>query len=233
MARRRSGRHRARSRTDGAAARVGRAVTDVASIPQRLDERIRPAATAAGWLGVLGLAACAVLHVLPDADWPAGTTRDRLPVYVTCALVAASLLGWSFMQEGQKRIERRTGRPIGLALFVFLPLAAAAVTLADEHLPIRPDVRREWETVFVAARWYSPAAVVASVAAFLASKSGRRARLVGHGLLLAPYAVLLGALVFGFRFPWIDEPLHDTLGSLGGGAVALQIVLAWFVGAVG
>ena len=235
MARRTSARapSRARSGVDRAAARVGRTVTDVASLPQRLDDRLRPLATALGWAGTAALAACAVLHFLPDDAWPDGLSRAQLPVYATWALVTASLLGWSFMQEGQKRIERQSGRTLGLALFVFLPLIAAAVTLADEHLPLRPEVRADWNTLFVAARWYSPAAVVASLAAFLSSKSRRAARLAGHSLLLAPYAVLLAALVFGFRFPWIDEPLHETLEALGGGAVALQIVLAWFVGAAG
>jgi hypothetical protein len=94
-------------------------------------------------------------------------------------------------------------------------------------------VRAEWATLFWVARWYSPAAIVASIASFLSTKTRRPARGAAYALLFLPYGVLLGALVFGFRFPWIDVPLRQTLGALGGGAVALQLVLAWFVGAAG
>lgn len=219
-----------------AAARVARAAMDAATLPKRLDERVRPLAAACGWAGIAALATCAALRWAGPAEWPLGLRPERLPVYATVALVAASLLGWAFMQEGQARIERRAGRRLGFVLFVALPLLATALTLADDHAPLRPETRAGWQTAFWIARWYTPAAVVASLWAFLAGRlrgrpAGRAARAAGYGALLAPYAVLLAALVFGFRFPWVAEPLHETLRTLGGGAAAVQLVLAWFVGA--
>lgn len=210
--------------------KVERTVKDVAALGSRIDAFVRPAATAVGWAGIVALAALGLLSGAPPEEWPDVLDPGKLAVYTTLALVAASLLGWSFMQEGQARIMRKTGRGTGLVLFVFLPLAAALVGLVEGHAPLEPATRAEFATAFWIARWYSPAAVVASVAAFLAAKSGRTIRGVWYAALLTPYCVLLGALVFGFRFPWIEVPLRTTLGALGGGAVAMQIVLAWFVG---
>lgn len=213
------------------AARVGRALADAAAIPKRLDDHVRPVATWIGWSGTAALGACGVLYAMPDEDWPGGLTRARLPVYVTIALVAASLLGWAYMQQGQQRIERRVGRRAAFWLFVALPLAAAAIGIVEDRAPLSAETHASWAAVFRVARWVSPAAIVVSVAAFMSSKARRSA---GHGiaysLLFLPYAVLLAALVFGFHLPWVDRPLHETLGALGGGAVALQLALAWFVG---
>ena len=213
------------------AARVGRALEGAATIPKRIDERVRPFATWLGWLGTAALAGCGVLAAMPDAEWPDGLIRARLPVYVTISLVAASLLGWAYMQQGQSRIERRVGRRAAFWLFVALPIAAAVLGIVEDKAPLGPGARASWSTLFSIARWYSPAAIVASVAAFMSAKARRStSHGIAYTLLFAPYAVLLAALVFGFHFPWIDEPLHDTLGALGGGAVALQLALAWFVG---
>jgi hypothetical protein len=219
-----------------ATARVARAALDAATLPKRLDERVRPVAAALGWAGMAALAACFALRWVDPAAWPLGLRPERMPVYATVALVAASLVGWSYMQEGQARIERRAGRQLGFVLFVALPLLATLLTLADDHALLRADTRADWSTALLVARWYTPAAVLASLWAFLASRlrgraAGRAVRAAAYGALLAPYAVLLAALVFGFRFPWIAEPLHDTLRALGGGAAAVQLVLAWFVGA--
>lgn len=203
---------------------------DVAALGSRIDAVVRPAATAIGWAGIMALVALALLSGAPPGDWPSFLDPRRMAVYATIALVAASLLGWSFMQQGQERIMRRTGRGPGLLLFVFLPVAAAILSFVDGHAPLEPGTRAEFSTLFWIARWYSPAAVVASVVAFLAAKSNRTARGIWYAALLTPYCVLLGALVFGFRFPWIEVPLRTTLGALGGGAIAVQLVLAWFVG---
>lgn len=221
---------------------MGRAITDVASIPKRIDDRVRPFAQAAGWAGVVALAACFALRGAPAEDWPFGLGPRDFPVCATVSLVAASLLGWSFMQEGQARIERSLGRGPSLALFVFAPLAAAAAGWAEHRADLAPATRAAWSAWFVAAKWYSPAVVVAGLAAFFARRTVRGSgvsvrRALWYGALLLPYAALLSALVFGIRFPTpdgaLDATLRETLGSLGGGAVALQIVLAWFVGGTG
>lgn len=227
-----------RSTPKRAAQKAGRAITDVATIPKRLDETVRPFATAVGWAGVVALAVVSVLPLLPREDWPFGLVPERHAVYATVTLVAASLLGWAFMQEGQSRLERAVGRGWALTLFVFLPLAAAVAGIVEDRAELAPETRAAWSGTFAVARWVSPAIVVASLVAFFTKKAVRSRgvhvpRALGYGLLLAPFVVLLCALVFGFRFPWIDASLHETLGALGGGALAVQIVLAWFVGAAG
>jgi quinol-cytochrome oxidoreductase complex cytochrome b subunit len=218
-----------RAKTNPATVKVGRAVTRVATIGRRLDDRVQPWATAVGWVGVAALVVCGVFAVLPESDRPQGLSHERLAFWAMLSLVTASLLGWAFMQEGQARIERRAGRRGALVLFVFLPIAAAIVTFCEEHAPLGEETRVSWAGFFWAARWYSPGAIVACLGSFLASKS-RRGRGTWYALLLLPYVLLVAVLVFGFRLPWIDAPLRRTLGGLGHGAVALQIVLAWFVG---
>lgn len=228
-----SRRSRAGGRTRDTAAKAVRVIEQAATIPKRLDARIQPFAVAAGWCGVAGLLWLAWLSRQPSGDWPFGMERARLAVYVTVALVMASLLGWSFMQQGQAKIERRIGRGAALWLFGILPVAAAAITLADQHLAIPDAERAEWSTVFLVARWYSPAAVVASLWMFLEGKSRRAPQFALHLALLLPFAALLGAVVFGFHVPFVDESLRETLRTLGAGAIALQILLAWFVGGTG
>lgn len=204
-----------------------------ASLPKRLDARVRPFAIAAGWCGVAALVWLAWLSRQREGDWPAGMERGRIAVYVTVALVLASLLGWSFMQQGQARIERRLGRTAAMWVFGILPVAAAAITLADQHLALPEADRADWSSAFLIARWYSPAAVVASLWTFLESKSRRTPEFVIHAALLLPFAALLAAVVFGFHVPFVDESLRETLRTLGAGAIALQILLAWFVGGTG
>lgn len=221
-------------RSKPVAARVGAAVVDAATLGKRLDDRIRPVAAAIGWAGLAALAVCAVLASTPPERWPATLAPARLPVYVTLSLVAASLLGWAYMQDGQARIERRIGRRAAFVLFVALPLVAAGISLVEERATLAPETRAEWGAAFAVARWYAPAAVVVSLVAWFRARNAgaahRRAlRTAGRVALVAPYAVLLAALVFGFRLPWIEQPLRETLGVLGGSAVALQLVLAWFI----
>ncbi|MCG3133241.1 MAG: hypothetical protein HMLKMBBP_00366 [Planctomycetes bacterium] len=234
MARRR----KRRAGAPGAAGRVGRAITDVAAIPKRIDDRVRPFAQAAGWAGIAALAACLALRGASADAWPFGLGPSDFPVCVTVSLVAASLLGWSFMQEGQARIERAVGRGASLALFVFAPLAAAAAGWIEHRSELPDETRRAWSAAFAAARWYAPAVVAAGLVAFFVRGTRVRAlRTAWRATLALPYAALLAALVFGVRLPWVGDELRaalgETLGSLGTGAVALQIVLAWFVGGTG
>src|SRR5688572_32668130 len=105
---------RRRSKTARAASRVGRTLEAAATLPKRVDERLQPVALVIGWIGIAALAGRLVLATRPQDEWPLGMTRPRLPVYATVALDAASLLGWTFMQEDQRRIERRVGRTAAL-----------------------------------------------------------------------------------------------------------------------
>lgn len=225
-------------KTTPAAVRVGRTLVDAAQVPRRLDERLRPVALLAGWLGFAAAAGCALLHATPDAHWPTSLTwltRDRLPACATLSLVTASLLGWAYMQEGQSRIERRVGRRWSLVLFVLLPIAAAAIAFVEAEAPLEPATRERTAWLFLAARWYAAAAVVANLVAFgkgrlAARRRGRAARAVAFGVLVAPYLLLLAALVLGVRLPWLDHSLRGAIDSLGTGGVAVQLAIAWFVG---
>lgn len=215
----------------GAAARkAGRAIERTATLPRRIDARVEPAAALVGWAGIVALGVLALLVLRPDEEWPTGFTRARLPVYVTVALVAASLLGWTFVQRGQARIERRIGRRWSLRVFVFLPLLAAAIGLV-EGTGVLPDaLHARCVPVFDVARWVAPLSIAACLASFLTSRPlrGPRRRAL-HVLLLLPYAALLLSIALDFELPFVAESMQEGLSALGGGAVAVQVVLAWFV----
>ena len=151
------------------------------------------------------------------------------------SLVAASLLGWTYVQLGQARIERGIGRRAGLWTFAILPVVAAGIGWLETSRFVSPEFRADGAAVFSVARWWGPGVALARLLAFLTSRALRGNRLrAGRGVvfcvLLLPYAALLATLVFRVPLPIVAEPLRETLRTLGSGAVALQLALAWFVG---
>ena len=205
------------------------------TFPWRLKSRfqafIRPAARAAGAAGIAMLAACGVLAETPAGEWPAALDPARLAVYGMISLATASLLGWTFVHEGQKRIERAIGERVALAVFVLLPVAFAIadfIGAADMETMGGPGPAHWfWRLT----HWYGPALVVLSLAAFLTWKSrGRSGRGVWFALLVAPYAALLAYLVFGLEVPGISDAHRVTTLALGSWAITLQLALAFFVG---
>src|SRR5688572_11886163 len=111
---------------------VGTAAKAVAypwKVKSRVDRFLRPAARIAGAAGVAMLGACAVLTGTPAEQWPQALSRDLLPVYWIVSLAVASLLGWTFVADGQKRIRKRVGATAALALFLVCPIAFAILGL--------------------------------------------------------------------------------------------------------
>jgi hypothetical protein len=53
---------------------------------------------------------------------------------------------------------------------------------------------------------------------------------LGYVLLFAPYALLFMYLSLGVHVDWIEGPMHDTLTSMGSYAIAVQLILAFFIG---
>jgi len=219
-----------RDAPSSAANRVGRTIERTATLPGRINAHLAPFAALVGWSGIAALAVLGLLSLRPDEEWPTGLERARLPVYVTLALVAASLLGWTFVQRGQKRIGRQLGRRGSLWVFVFLPLLAAGVGVVEGTRVLPDAAHARCELLFDVARWVGPVSIAVCLAAFFTSPPlrGTQSRAV-HALLVAPYAALLAPVVLGFDLPFVAEPMQEGLSALGGGAIAVQLVLAWFV----
>lgn len=201
-------------------------------VKSRFEGFIRPAARVAGALGMAMLAGCAALSQTPEEAWPGLLLpASRLPVYWMVALAVASLLGWAYVNDGQKRIRRAVGPALALCLFVIVPIAFAILGFAGERNVAQFGGPGPGHVLWILVRWYGPAMVVTSLAAFLTWKSrGRSGRGVWFALLVAPYAALFAYLVVGFHLPGMGEMHHETIRSLGSWALALQLALAFFVG---
>lgn len=222
---------RRRSRPPGPLTHAARVVALPYRVKARFEEFLRPGARVAGACGLAMLAACAVLAGTPPERWPGALDPDRLAVYAVVSLAVASMLGWAFAHEGQKRIRKAVGDRVALAAFVVLPIAFAIVGLVGAQRIAAaggpPPEHWTWSVV----HWYGPTLAVLSLAAFLSWKSrGRTGRGAWFALLVAPYALLLACLVFGFRVVALDDAHADTLRALGSWAVALQLALGFFVG---
>ncbi len=200
-------------------------------VKSKFEEFIRPTARVLGTAGLAMLVGCLVLSTMPHEEWPKALAPSRLPTYVMISLAVASLLGWTCVHDGQTRIRRAIGKQISLIAFVALPIAFAYLGLlgAARVATVGGPGPGHWFWTLV--KWYGPACVLASLAAFLSWKSrGRYARGAWFAFLVAPYAVLMAYLVFGFRFPSIDDAHQSALTSLGSWALALQLTLGFFVG---
>lgn len=206
------------------------------TLPERLRRALVPFAFWIGWLGVAGLIGCGVLALTEPESWPAALEPDRLPLYAVLSLCVASLIGWGCVQDGETRVRRTVGRPTALVLFVVLPLACAAVSFLDTHLlggAIAERPGGAWVLAF--ARWYTPALVAISLVAFLSWRTRPRQRIyVSRGawfvVLVSPYALLLAVLLFDLPAPWVEEPVEDTLGTLGESSVAAHLIVGYFLG---
>jgi hypothetical protein len=208
---------------------------DAAAYPfkvrSKLEAFVRPTARVLGAVGIAMLVGCAVLAARAPEEWPSELSPQRLPVYVMISLATASLLGWTFVHDGQTRIRRAVGKPVSLVAFAIVPIALAYLGFVGPTRVASWGGPPPWHWTWTFVKWYGPTLVVLSLVAFVTWKArGRYGRGAWFLFLVAPYAALLAFLVFGIPLPGIDEAHHATLVSLGGWSVALQLALAFFVG---
>jgi hypothetical protein len=187
-----------------------------------------------GAAGLVALGACGVLALLPAADWPAALDRARLPRHAALALALASLLGWGVVQQGTERLRDACGRVVGGLVFALLPLLLGLVDTLAGHDVVHPTTWPGQPWVPLVIRWYSPIVVAVTLVAYLTWKArphepGRLGRGVGLVVVVAPYVVLMMSLTFGVHAPFLDDALRDALEDLGGGALAVQLALAFVV----
>ena len=204
---------------------------------RRFDEFVESAAWYLGWFGVALLVACGLLWLIPDDNWNGvvGLRAERLPIYTLVAMLFASLVGWGYVNSGEDRIRRRLGKPIDITLFVVLPLACIAAGLLQGWLSDKTGMTPPSHPFWVFVRWYPPLLVCVSAATFLLWKSRPRKRMyldrgLGYTLLLGPYALLFAFMEFGLRLDWLSEPMKETFASSGQYAIALQLIVAYFIG---
>ncbi|MBE7490928.1 MAG: hypothetical protein HS108_04125 [Planctomycetes bacterium] len=207
------------------------------TLKRRFDAAARWLAWHVGWAGAVALTLCGLLWLAPAESWDgvAGLRASHWPVYAMVALMTASLLGWSFVEAGQDRIEHRVGKGVSAVLFVVLPVFCLACTLWPGALEreIGPD---RGHPLWLAVRWYPPLLTMLCAAVFLTWKSRPRRRVywdrgAGYALLLAPYALLFAVLELGVRWQWLSDAHGRTLSELGSAAIVLQIVAAFVIGA--
>lgn len=223
---------------DGAALPVkatGVVVTGIQTSRERLNAWLLPWAWRVGWLGMAGLAVCAGLAVIDEEHWPDALDPDRLPYYAVVSLVAASLIGWGCMQLGVRRVRGLVGQRLGGWLFVLAPLACAVLVLLQVREVV--DMTR-WpgaEVLVPLTRWYPPALVALGLVSYVTRRVGddrAPGRLERGGwllLLLAPYVAITAHVVGRVDVPWLAASLEETLEELGTAALAVQLVLAYFV----
>jgi hypothetical protein len=215
-----------------------RAMVAVAQVPltmrERLNKGLLPVAFVGGLIGMGMLASCGALYLLPEESWPEALEREHLGTYMTLSLLAASLLGWGCMQKGLGRMRKAVGQGVGGWLFVGLPMACAASLLALSQGWLDPG-ERYGPGLYLFSYWYPPGLVAVSLLAYVTGRSrlgeqGRFERGLLFTVLVAPYALLMAYLVVGFKAPWIDDRLEESIQDLGSGAIVAQVALAYFCG---
>ncbi len=208
------------------------------ALKRRFDAGVRSFAWYTGWVGAAGFALCGLLWLAPQSAWDGtlGLRASQWPVYAIVTLVAASLLGWSFVNIGQDRLEKRIGRGLSALCFVVLPLFCLANTLWPAAMTSEIGTDHRHHPVWLFVRWYPPLVTMTCAGVFLAWKSKPRKRVyldraLGFAVLLAPYAILFAVMELGVHLDWLDESRRRTLDALGSAAIVLQIVVAFFISA--
>ena len=206
------------------------------SAPERLRRALVPVAFWTGCVGVAAVLGCAALALLPAERWPAALDTAHLPLYAVLSLCVASLVGWGCVQEGQGRVKRTIGKPTAVIAFLVLPLAAAALSFLDKHVlatPLREWPGGTWIALFV--RWYTPLLVAVSLVTFLTWRTRPRRRVyltrgAGFVILVAPYVLLLAVILFDLPAPWVEQPVEDSLDTIGESSVLAQVIVGYFLG---
>jgi hypothetical protein len=183
-----------------------------------------------GWIGMGLLIACAVLWMVPGA-----VPADRLPIYTMIAMLMASFVGWLYVNKGQDRIKKHLGRPVNVVLFLLLPTGCLIAGLAQEWVGDATGWQPPAHPFWLFVHWYPIVLVIVCAAVFLTWKSRPRKHVyiergVGYVLLFAPYALLFAYLSLGVHMDWIEGSMHETLTSMGSYAIAVQLLMAFFIG---
>jgi hypothetical protein len=213
----------------GAVGSAARAVTLPFRVQSRVQAVVLPMARVFGAFGILMLLGCGVLAWTPASNWPSRLSPQLLPIYLMVSLTMASLLGWTFVNDGQARIARWMPKPVAALFFVVLPVICAVLGLVGEEF-VRSYAGPDRPWVWLVVHWYGPVLIVLNLLAFHSWKSDGKGNGVLFFLLVLPYLALLCFLVFGVRIEALDSVHRTTLAALGSWALALQLVLAFFVG---
>jgi hypothetical protein len=207
---------------------------DARAFKRSFDRAVRGVAWVVGWVGMGALALVGLLWLLPVESWSPPLNPAHLHAYTLGAISAASLVGWSFVNQGEDRIRDRVGKHVSLAAFVILPVACTVAGFFPAQVESATGANPPAHPLWLFVRWYPPALIMLSASVFLARKSKPRKyvyarRAVAYILLLAPYALLFAYMTFGPFVDWVDGPMHETLAAAGVFAIALHLAFAYFI----
>lgn len=194
---------------------------------ERFDAGVMRLATVAGWLGVAALGAVTPLWL---------SRRDeQSTVWLVSALLAASLVGWRNVNEGQNALSRAIGPGLGMFIFFWLPLACGAASLFEARLVEATGFAAPDHPFWLFVRWFPPLTVMVCAAAYLKRQALPRSRVhfwrgIGSIVLLLPYALLFAYLVLHMSVEPLEGPLHETMAQVGRYSIIVQILLMYFVG---
>lgn len=201
------------------------------------DRGVQAFAWYAGWVGFGLLVLCGLLWLLPRDAWDGvlALKARSLPLYTLVALLMASLLGWRLVNLGEDRLKRNFGKQVNLVLFVILPIGCILAELLQSHVADSTGMQPPDHPFWLFVRWYPIALICVSAGVFLMWKSRPRKRVyfdrgVGYVMLLTPYALLFAFLELGLRMDWLDTHLRETFSAAGQYTIALQLVVAYFIG---
>ncbi len=195
---------------------------------ERFDAAVMRLAAIVGWAGVSALCVLGPM-------WLAGKGDEKTGAWMVGALMAASLVGWRNVNEGQNALARKTGPALGMFLFFWLPLCCGAASLLEARLAQATGFAGPDHPFWIFVRWFPPITVMACAAAYLKRQALPRSRVhfwrgIGSIVLLVPYALLFAYLVLHLRIAPLEGPLHETLGEVGRYSIIVQLLLMYFVG---
>jgi hypothetical protein len=171
--------------------------------------------------------------------WLSGNTimpRDKLGGWTIGALMAASLVGWRYVNEGQNALARKMGDGlVSMLIFFWVPLACGAATLFEARVAEATGFASPGHPFWIFVHWFPPLVVMVCAVAYLKKQALPRSRVhfwrgVGSVVLLLPYALLFAYLVLHLRIVELEGPLHETLGDVGRYSIIVQLLLMYFVG---
>ncbi|CAG0950880.1 hypothetical protein PLCT2_00187 [Planctomycetaceae bacterium] len=194
---------------------------------ERFDAGVMRLASLVGWIGVAALCVLTPLWL---------SRRDeQSTIWLVSALLAASLVGWRNVNEGQNALSRAIGPGLGMFIFFWLPLCCGAASLFEERLVEATGFAAPDHPFWLFVRWFPPLTVMVCAAAYLKRQALPRSRVhfwrgVGSIVLLLPYALLFAYLVLHLSVEPLEGPLHETLAQVGRYSIIVQILLMYFVG---